>query len=169
MTGKKHIALFSLGDAQHLYVSGCKSEVLNAGSPELDKSPPFPKVRNSLEAGDDLLTPALWFHTVISEEFVVGENSFQKHLPWERYDTTDTCGNRDPVATSRAVQILDRALKTLAELPEEYRDFYTCQMVSHIQDKAYSKRIKKRTKFSKKLKINKTQLKYLKTVTSINI
>jgi tRNA wybutosine-synthesizing protein 5 len=41
VTGKKHIALFSLGDAQHLYVSGCKSEVLNAGSPELDKSPPF--------------------------------------------------------------------------------------------------------------------------------
>ncbi|XP_021038354.1 tRNA wybutosine-synthesizing protein 5-like [Mus caroli] len=129
VTGKKQIVLFSLGDAQHLYLSGCKSEVLNAGSPEPDKSPPFPKVRRyecSLEAGDDLLTPALWFHTVISEEFVVGGNSFRKHLPWEPYDTTDTRGNRDPVAASRAVQILDRALKTLAELSEEYRDFYTC-------------------------------------------
>lgn len=146
VTGKKHIALFSLGDAQHLYVSGCKSEVLNAGSPELDKSPPFLRWggMSSLEAGDGLLTPTLWFHTVISEEFVVGGNSFRKHLPWERYDTTDTCGNRDPVATSRAVQILDRPLKTLAEFPEEYRDFYTCQMVSHIQDKAYSKREKKK-------------------------
>ncbi|ERE86320.1 tRNA wybutosine-synthesizing protein 5 isoform X2 [Cricetulus griseus] len=85
---------------------------------------------------------ALWFHNVISEEFGVGVNVFWKHLPSECYDKTDTYGNKDPVAASRAVQILDRALKTLAELPEEYRDFYARQMVLRIQDKAYSKNFK---------------------------
>lgn len=85
------------------------------------------------------LSPALWFHNVISEEFGVGVNVFWKHLPSECYDKTDTYGNKDPTAASRATQILDRALKTLAELPEEYRDFYARRMVSHIQDKAFSK------------------------------
>ncbi|XP_023366155.1 tRNA wybutosine-synthesizing protein 5 [Otolemur garnettii] len=82
---------------------------------------------------------SLWFHNVISEEFGVGVNIFWKHLPSECYDKTDTYGNKDPVAASRAAQILDRALRTLAELPEEYRDFYARQMVLHIQEKAYSK------------------------------
>jgi hypothetical protein len=85
------------------------------------------------------LSPALWFHNVISEEFGVGVNVFWKHLPSECYDKTDTYGNKDLRAASRATQILDRALKALAELPEEYRDFYARQMVLHIQDKAYSK------------------------------
>lgn len=142
VTGKKRITLFNPRDAQYLYLSGSKSEVLNIDSPDLDKYPLFPKARRyecSLEAGDVLFIPALWFHNVVSEEFGVGVNIFWKHLPSECYDTTDTYGNKDPVAASRAVQILDRALKTLAELPEEYRDFYARQMVLRIQDKAYSK------------------------------
>lgn len=142
VTGKKRITLFNPQDAQYLYLSGSKSEVLNIDSPDLDKYPLFPKARRyecSLEAGDVLFIPALWFHNVVSEEFGVGVNVFWKHLPSECYDTTDTYGNKDPVAASRAMQILDRALKTLAELPEEYRDFYARQMVLRIQDKAYSK------------------------------
>ncbi|XP_032757024.1 tRNA wybutosine-synthesizing protein 5 isoform X2 [Rattus rattus] len=142
VTGKKRITLFNPRDAQYLYLSGSKSEVLNIDSPDLDKYPLFPKARRyecSLEAGDVLFIPALWFHNVVSEEFGVGVNVFWKHLPSECYDTTDTYGNKDPVAASRAMQILDRALKTLAELPEEYRDFYARQMVLRIQDKAYSK------------------------------
>ncbi|KAL6032892.1 hypothetical protein STEG23_035627 [Scotinomys teguina] len=142
VTGKKRVTLFSPRDAHYLYLSGSKSEVLNIDSPDLDKYPLFPKARRyecSLEAGDALFIPALWFHNVISEEFGVGVNVFWKHLPSECYDKTDTYGNKDPVAASRAVQILDRALKTLAELPEEYRDFYARQMVLRIQDKAYSK------------------------------
>ncbi|XP_016830897.1 tRNA wybutosine-synthesizing protein 5 isoform X3 [Cricetulus griseus] len=145
VTGKKRVILFSPRDAHYLYLSGSKSEVLDIDSPDLDKYPLFPKARRyecSLEAGDVLFIPALWFHNVISEEFGVGVNVFWKHLPSECYDKTDTYGNKDPVAASRAVQILDRALKTLAELPEEYRDFYARQMVLRIQDKAYSKNFK---------------------------
>ncbi|XP_004628660.1 tRNA wybutosine-synthesizing protein 5 isoform X1 [Octodon degus] len=141
VTGKKHITLFSPRDAQYLYLSGSKSEVVNIDKPDLAKYPLFSKARRhecSLEAGDVLFIPALWFHNVISEEFGVGVNVFWKHLPSECYDKTDMYGNKDPTAASRAVQILDRALKTLAELPEEYQDFYARRMVLHIQDKAYS-------------------------------
>lgn len=81
---------------------------------------------------------ALWFHNVISEEFGIGVNVFWKHLPSEHYDKTDTYGNKDPAAAARATQILDRALKALEELPEEYRDFYGRRMVLRIQEKAYS-------------------------------
>ncbi|OWJ99885.1 hypothetical protein Celaphus_00016012, partial [Cervus elaphus hippelaphus] len=142
VTGKKRVVLFSPRDAQYLYLSGSKSEVLNIDNPDLAKYPLFSKARRyecSLKAGDVLFIPALWFHNVISEEFGVGVNVFWKHLPSECYDKTDTYGNKDLTAASRAVQILDRALKTLAELPEEYRDFYARRMVLHIQDKAYSK------------------------------
>ncbi|XP_059558663.1 tRNA wybutosine-synthesizing protein 5 isoform X2 [Myotis daubentonii] len=142
VTGKKRVVLFSPRDAQYLYLSGTKSEVLNIDDPDLAKYPLFSKARRyecSLNAGDVLFIPALWFHNVISEEFGVGVNVFWKHLPSECYDKTDTYGNKDLTAASRAAQILDRALKTLAELPEEYRDFYARRMVLHIQDKAYSK------------------------------
>ncbi|KAG8521007.1 tRNA wybutosine-synthesizing protein 5 [Galemys pyrenaicus] len=142
VTGKKRVVLFSPRDAQYLYLSGTKSEVLNIDNPDLAKYPLFSKARRYecfLEAGDVLFIPALWFHNIISEEFGVGVNVFWKHLPSECYDKTDTYGNKDPTAASRAAQILDRALKTLAELPEEYRDFYARRMVLHIQDKAYSK------------------------------
>ncbi|XP_047629126.1 tRNA wybutosine-synthesizing protein 5 isoform X3 [Phacochoerus africanus] len=142
VTGKKRVVLFSPRDAQYLYLSGSKSEVLNIDNPDLAKYPLFSKARwyeCSLKAGDVLFIPALWFHNVVSEEFGVGVNVFWKHLPSECYDKTDTYGNKDPIAASRAAQILDRALKTLGELPEEYRDFYARRMVLHIQDKAYSK------------------------------
>lgn len=86
---------------------------------------------------DILLPTALWFHNVISEEFGVALNVFWKHLPADCYDKNDTYGNKDPTAASRAIQILDRALKTLEELPEEYRDFYARRMVLRIQEKAY--------------------------------
>ncbi|XP_015986600.1 tRNA wybutosine-synthesizing protein 5 isoform X3 [Rousettus aegyptiacus] len=142
VTGKKRVVLFSPRDAQYLYLSGTKSEVLNIDNPDLAKYPLFSQARRyecSLKAGDVLFIPALWFHNVISEEFGVGVNVFWKHLPSECYDKTDTYGNKDPTAASRAAQILDRAIKTLAELPEEYQDFYARRMVLHIQDKAYSK------------------------------
>ncbi|XP_036598430.1 tRNA wybutosine-synthesizing protein 5 [Trichosurus vulpecula] len=141
VTGKKRVVLFSPRDAQYLYLSGTKSEVLNLDNPDMNKYPLFFKARRFecvLEAGDVLFIPALWFHNVISEEFGVGVNVFWKHLSSECYDKTDTYGNKDPTAASRAIQILDRALKTLDELPEEYKDFYARRMVLRIQDKAFS-------------------------------
>ncbi|XP_059709335.1 tRNA wybutosine-synthesizing protein 5 [Haemorhous mexicanus] len=140
VTGRKRVVLYSPRDAPYLYLSGTKSEVLDVDNPDMDKYPLFGKAKRYqcvLEAGDVLFIPALWFHNVISEEFGVALNVFWKHLPAESYDKTDTYGNKDPMAASRAIQILDRALKTLEELPEEYRDFYARRMVLRIQEKAY--------------------------------
>ncbi|KAM9548293.1 tRNA wybutosine-synthesizing protein 5 isoform 1-T1 [Guaruba guarouba] len=140
VTGKKRVALYSPRDAPYLYLSGTKSEVLDVDNPDLEKYPLFVKAKRYqcfLEAGDVLFIPALWFHNVISEEFGVALNVFWKHLPADCYDKNDTYGNKDPTAASRAIQILDRALKTLEELPEEYRDFYARRMVLRIQEKAY--------------------------------
>ncbi|XP_075009691.1 tRNA wybutosine-synthesizing protein 5 [Calonectris borealis] len=140
VTGKKRVVLYSPRDAPYLYLSGTKSEVLDVDNPDLEKYPLFVKAKRYqcfLEAGDVLFIPALWFHNVISEEFGVALNVFWKHLPAESYDKSDTYGNKDPTAASRAIQILDRALKTLEELPEEYRDFYARRMVLRIQEKAY--------------------------------
>ncbi|KAL9848737.1 tRNA wybutosine-synthesizing protein 5 isoform 3-T3 [Geothlypis trichas] len=145
VTGRKRVVLYSPRDAPYLYLSGMhvtgtKSEVLDVDNPDMEKYPLFVKAKRYecvLEAGDVLFIPALWFHNVISEEFGVALNVFWKHLPAESYDKTDTYGNKDPMAASRAIQILDRALKTLEELPEEYRDFYARRMVLRIQEKAY--------------------------------
>uniref|UniRef100_A0A8B9YZ35 tRNA wybutosine-synthesizing protein 5 n=1 Tax=Bos mutus grunniens TaxID=30521 RepID=A0A8B9YZ35_BOSMU len=129
VTGKKRVVLFSPRDAQYLYLSGSKSEVLNIDNPDLAKYPLFSKARRyecSLKAGDVLFIPALWFHNVISEEFGVGVNVFWKHLPSECYDKTDTYGNKDLTAASRAVQILDRALKTLG--------VFWCVLISFYQN-----------------------------------
>ncbi|XP_040213122.1 tRNA wybutosine-synthesizing protein 5 [Rana temporaria] len=141
VTGRKRVVLYSPRDAAFLYLSGDKSEVLDVDNPDLSTYPLFSQARRYeciLEAGDVLFIPALWFHNTVAEEFGVGVNVFWKHLPSECYDKTDTYGNKDPTAASRAVQILDRALKTLDELPEEYRDFYARKMVLRIQSKSYS-------------------------------
>ncbi|NXA40744.1 TYW5 protein, partial [Eudromia elegans] len=140
VTGKKRVVLYSPQDAPYLYLSGSKSEVLDVDNPDFEKYPLFLKAKRYecyLEPGDVLFIPALWFHNVISEEFGVGVNVFWKHLPSNCYDKNDTYGNKDPTAASRAMQILDRALKTLEDLPEEYRDFYARRMVLRIQEKAY--------------------------------
>ncbi|XP_077175504.1 tRNA wybutosine-synthesizing protein 5-like isoform X1 [Paroedura picta] len=141
VTGKKRVVLYSPRDAPYLYLSGTKSEVLDVNRPDLKRYPLFAKARRYeavLKAGEVLFIPALWFHNVTSEEFGVGVNVFWKHLPAECYDKTDTYGNKDLAAASRAAQILDRALKTLEELPEEYKDFYGRRMALRIQEKTYS-------------------------------
>ena len=43
------------------------------------------------------------------------------------------CGNHGFI-----FQVLDRALKILDEMPEEYKDFYARRMVVRIQNKAFT-------------------------------
>ena len=80
--------------------------------------------------------PALWFHNVISLNFGVAVNVFWKHLSGDMYDSKDTYGNKDPNPVTRAFQIVDRAIKTLEELPSEYRDFYARRLIARIEKKA---------------------------------
>ena len=139
VTGRKRVVLFSPRDAGNLYLSGDKSEVLDIDYPDLETYPQFAQATRHqcfLEPGDVLFIPALWFHNVVSLDFSVAINTFWRHLDPKLYDSRDTYGNKDPLPAQRAQQIVDRALKALDELPEDYRDFYARCLVSRIMSKA---------------------------------
>ncbi|XP_030643023.1 tRNA wybutosine-synthesizing protein 5 [Chanos chanos] len=143
VTGRKRVVLFSPQDALHLYLSGDKSEILDIDDPDLQRYPEFGKAQRYeciLEAGDLLFIPALWFHNTLALQFGVGVNVFWRHLPTECYDKKDPYGNKDPVAATRAMQALERALGIMDELPADYQDFYARRMVLRIQSRAYSSR-----------------------------
>ena len=70
-------------------------------------------------------------------QFGVAVNVFWRHLHHCYYDNKDTYGNKDLVPATRAMQIVDRAIKALQELPVEYRDFYARKVVSKVKDKCY--------------------------------
>lgn len=75
---------------------------------------------------------------MISLDFGVAVNVFWKHLDDSFYDPRDTYGNKDHCPFSRAQQIVDRALKALDELPEDYKQFYAQRLISRIQTKVFS-------------------------------
>ena len=139
VTGRKRVVLFSPREASNLYLSGDKSRVLDIDRPDLVAYPRFAEATRHecfLEAGDVLFIPALWFHNVVSLDFSVAVNVFWRHLDAKLYDSKDTYGNKDPIPAQRAQQIVDRALKTLEELPDDYRDFYARCMVTRIESKS---------------------------------
>lgn len=84
-----------------------------------------------------LLPSALWFHNTVALQFGVGVNVFWRHLPADSYDKKDTYGNKDPIAATRALQALERALHTLDELPADYQDFYGRRMIQRIQKRTF--------------------------------
>ena len=81
----------------------------------------------------------MWFHNVINPEEGVAVNVFWRHQEPGFYDNKDTYGNRDPVAANRAMQVLERAMKILDEMPDEYADFFARRMISRIQSKKLTK------------------------------
>lgn len=78
---------------------------------------------------------ALWFHNVINVECGVAVNVFWRHLSPEHYEKADVYGNKDLVIASRAEQILDRSLKLLGSLPDDYRDFYARKLIAKMQSR----------------------------------
>ena len=72
-------------------------------------------------------------------------NVFWRHLDPSYYDNKDTYGNKDLLPATRAMQIMDRAIKALEELPEEYRDFYARRVVCTVKDRCYSRKQDDRT------------------------
>ena len=139
VTGRKRVILFSPRDANNLYLTGDKSRVLDINNPDLSLYPRFASVTHyecCLEPGEVLFIPALWFHNVVSLDFGVAVNIFWKNLDKKFYDARDTYGNRDPLPVQRAQQALDRALKMLEELPDDYRNFYARRLVARIEEKS---------------------------------
>ena len=78
---------------------------------------------------------ALWHHNVTNLEWGVAVNIFWRHLEAGCYDNKDPYGNKDLVAGGRALQVVDRALRILDELPEDYRDFYVRRLIVRMGTK----------------------------------
>lgn len=76
---------------------------------------------------------ALWFHNVIALDFSVAVNVFWKNLDSSLYDNKDVYGNKDLLPAFRAQQGLDKAVKTLSYLPEEFKQFYLLKMIDALQ------------------------------------
>ena len=72
-------------------------------------------------------------------QFSIAVNVFWRHLSPDKYDSKDVYGNKDLIPGSRALQVLDRALKILDDLPNDYKDFYARRMVIKTRQKAYNK------------------------------
>lgn len=135
VTGRKSVVLFSPQEANNLYMVGDKSAVMDIECPDLEAYPLFAGVQHhrcTLEQGDVLFIPAMWFHNVRSEQFGVAVNIFWRDLDTRFYDVKDTYGNKDPPQAQKAALHVDKALASLDELPEEYRDFYARMLVSKI-------------------------------------
>ncbi|CAG2187969.1 TYW5 [Mytilus edulis] len=98
-----------------------KSEVLDIDNPDLEKYPNFINatvfMKEFYKLGIFYSFQHLWFHNVIALEFyILAVNVFFKHLDDNLYDNKDTYGNKDLTPFSRAMQIMDRAIKALEEL-----------------------------------------------------
>ncbi|KAL5463446.1 hypothetical protein EMCRGX_G032341 [Ephydatia muelleri] len=135
VTGRKSVVLFSPREATNLYMVGDKSAVMDIECPDLEAYPLFAGVQHhrcTLEQGDVLFIPAMWFHNVKSEQFGVAVNIFWRNLDTCFYDVKDTYGNKDPPQAQKATLHVDKALAALDELPDEYRDFYARTLVSKI-------------------------------------
>lgn len=76
---------------------------------------------------------ALWFHNMTALDFGVAVNVFWRHLKSGLYDKNDPYGNKDPLPAGKALALIARALKELQELPEDYQQFYSRQMISQIR------------------------------------
>lgn len=76
---------------------------------------------------------------MIALEFGIAVNVFWKHLDDNLYDNKDTYGNKDLTPASRAMQIMDRAMKALEELPDSYKDFYARRLITRIERKCLQK------------------------------
>lgn len=135
--GKKRITLFSPRDALSLYLNGDKSEVVDIDSPDLQAFPKFQNVVKYeciLNPGDGIFIPAMWFHNIVTLDFSVGINVFYKTLDEKFYDQKDIYGNKDLIPAARAMQMVDKAVKMLEDLPLEYRDFYSRLLVRKIEN-----------------------------------
>ena len=142
LVGRKRVVLYPPSDALNLYLIGDKSEVVDMDNPDYEK---YPKFRNAtkyeciLEPGDVLFIPAMWFHNITTLDFSISVNVFWKNLQHSFYDSKDVYGNKDLLPAQRAFQGVDKALKTLQELPDEYANFFARRLISHIENKLTNK------------------------------
>ena len=110
-----------------LYITGSSSQVIDIEEPDLQRFPRFAAARGwdcTLEAGDALYIPPLWFHHVACEGFCASVNMFWRDLPPQLYERKDLYGNRDVAAFGKAAAAVDQIGHDIKQLPQPYCDFY---------------------------------------------
>jgi len=110
-----------------LYVTGSSSEVTNIYHADKEKYPLYEEaeyVDFIVRPGQALYIPALWLHSVLSEDFSISVNVFWRDLPAEAYPRKDLYGNADPVAAQAAFAKVQEMSAELQKLPKHFRDFY---------------------------------------------
>ncbi|XP_046662570.1 tRNA wybutosine-synthesizing protein 5-like [Homalodisca vitripennis] len=134
--GRKRVVLFDPSDISYLYMEGDKSRVLDIDEPDLTLFPEFIKATKyvcTLEPGDVLFIPALWFHNTLALTYGVAVNVFWKNLDHELYDKNDFYGNKDLLPAAKALQNVENAIKLLNTLPPQYKDFYLKRCLKNIE------------------------------------
>lgn len=136
LQGKKIIKLWPPSDDPYLYVTGSSSEVVDVDNPDLKTYPLYARsqcTEITLEAGQVLYIPALWFHNVATECFSVSVNAFFRHLDVDIHDRRDLYGNRDPIPVQEANSHLQKLIQSLATLPEDYKSFYGRRLLHQFE------------------------------------
>ena len=138
IVGRKRVVLFPPSALEDLYLKGDKSTVVDIDTPDLEHFPRFSNAERfecEMSPGDVLFIPALWFHNVTSLGYSVAVNSFWRGLDDKFYDSKDTYGNKDPPQVQRALQMVDKAMGLLADLPDSFREFYCQRLITRAKDK----------------------------------
>ncbi|XP_022708966.1 tRNA wybutosine-synthesizing protein 5-like isoform X2 [Varroa jacobsoni] len=137
--GSRRVVLFPPRDSSKLYLQGDKSLVLDVDQPDTAKFPLFPMAQRweceLSQPGDVLFIPALWFHSSICKDFGVAVSCLWRHLERDQYDKKDPLHHKDPMAATRAMDLLAKALKQLEILPDDYRQFYYRMMINKVNEK----------------------------------
>jgi tRNA wybutosine-synthesizing protein 5 len=119
-----------------LYVSGSSSEVTDPDWIDSKKYPLYHQAQHvdfTLRPGQALYIPALWLHSVLSEDFSISANVFWRDLPMEAYPKKDLYGNRDPVMAEKALARIGEAAVELQKVPGHFRDFYARRCIRQLE------------------------------------
>lgn len=119
-----------------LYVSGSSSEVTDPDRVDTEKYPLYQQAQHvdiTLRPGQALYIPALWLHSVLSEDFSISANVFWRDLPVEAYPRKDLYGNRDPAVAEIALVRIGEAAAELQKLPSHFRDFYARRCIRQLE------------------------------------
>lgn len=136
VTGQKKIRLWAPNEEPNLYVKGSSSEVIDIDHPDPIQFPKFSKTRwieITLNPGQMLFIPALWFHNVRSESFSVSINVFFHHLDPNGHDRKDLYGNRDPIVVQKANRLANDIVECLAALPDDFKKFYGRRIAATLE------------------------------------